>query len=67
MGPAPEPNGLIARDVEPTEPPQVTYPLTPLGREPAVTPGGPVQWIIHRIGGAVAARERHDEEAGAAG
>ncbi|CAM5403688.1 HxlR family transcriptional regulator [Streptomyces spiroverticillatus] len=53
-------DGLIARDVEPTVPPQVTYTLTPLGRELAATLDGLVQWITHRIGDIVEARERHD-------
>ncbi|WP_327150338.1 winged helix-turn-helix transcriptional regulator [Nocardia sp. NBC_01329] len=55
-------DGLIAREVEPTVPPQVTYSLTPIGRELAMTLGGLVEWITHRIGDIVAARERHDEE-----
>lgn len=54
-------DGLIAREVEPTVPPQVTYSLTPLGRELALTLGGLVEWITHRIGDVLAARERHDE------
>lgn len=54
-------DGLIAREVEATVPPQVTYSLTPLGRELAVTLGGLVEWITHRIGDIVAARERHDD------
>lgn len=56
-------DGLISREVEPTVPPQVTYALTPLGRELATTLGGLVDWITHRIGDIVAARERHDEGA----
>ncbi|NEB40050.1 helix-turn-helix transcriptional regulator [Streptomyces sp. SID14515] len=55
-------DGLIAREVEATVPPQVTYSLTPIGRELAATLGGLVEWITHRIGDIVAARERHDEE-----
>ncbi|MEI5032773.1 helix-turn-helix domain-containing protein [Streptomyces sp. S1A(2023)] len=54
-------DGLIAREVEATVPPQVTYSLTPLGRELAVTLGGLVEWITHRIGDVLAARERHDD------
>ncbi|MFH9136999.1 winged helix-turn-helix transcriptional regulator [Streptomyces sp. NPDC017524] len=54
-------DGLIAREVEATVPPQVTYSLTPLGRELAVTLGGLVEWITHRIGDVIAARERHDD------
>lgn len=54
-------DGLIAREVEATVPPRVTYSLTPLGRELAVTLGGLVEWITHRIGDIVAARERHDD------
>ncbi|MFJ1803072.1 winged helix-turn-helix transcriptional regulator [Streptomyces sp. NPDC088180] len=54
-------DGLIAREVEPTVPPRVTYSLTPLGRELALTLGGLVEWITQRIGDIVAARERHDE------
>ncbi|MGQ4730535.1 MULTISPECIES: winged helix-turn-helix transcriptional regulator [Streptomyces] len=55
-------DGLIAREVEATVPPQVTYSLTPIGRELAATLGGLVEWITYRIGDIVAARERHDEE-----
>ncbi|HET6858184.1 MAG TPA: helix-turn-helix domain-containing protein [Streptomyces sp.] len=55
-------DGLIAREVEPTVPPQVTYSLTPIGLELAATLGGLVEWITHRIGDIVAARERHDDD-----
>ncbi|MFE2290854.1 winged helix-turn-helix transcriptional regulator [Streptomyces sp. NPDC059452] len=56
-------DGLIAREVEPTVPPQVTYALTPLGRELSATLNGLVEWITHRIGDIVAAREHHDDHA----
>ncbi|WP_411081518.1 winged helix-turn-helix transcriptional regulator [Streptomyces sp. cmx-18-6] len=54
-------DGLIAREVEPTVPPQVTYSLTPLGRELSVTLSGLVDWVTHRIDDILAAREQHDD------
>lgn len=53
-------DGLVAREVEPTVPPQVTYSLTPLGSELAGTVGVLVEWIARRIDEILAARERYD-------
>jgi DNA-binding HxlR family transcriptional regulator len=53
-------DGLVAREVEPTVPPQVTYSLTPLGQELAGTLGLLVQWVTRRMGDITAAREQHD-------
>jgi DNA-binding HxlR family transcriptional regulator len=53
-------DGLVAREVEPTVPPRVTYSLTPLGLELAGTVGVVVEWIARRIDEILAAREQYD-------
>jgi DNA-binding HxlR family transcriptional regulator len=53
-------DGLVARDVAPTVPPQVTYSLTTLGQELAGTLGLLVRWVTHRMDDILAARERYD-------
>jgi DNA-binding HxlR family transcriptional regulator len=53
-------DGLVAREVAPTVPPQVTYSLTPLGEELAGTLVLLVEWVTRRMGDIEAARERHD-------
>jgi DNA-binding HxlR family transcriptional regulator len=53
-------DGLVAREVEPTVPPRVTYSLTDLGFEVAGTVGVLVGWVTRRIDEILAARERYD-------
>lgn len=53
-------DGLVAREVEPTVPPRVTYSLTDLGLEVAGTVGVLVGWVTRRIDEILAARERYD-------
>ncbi|MEV5753773.1 helix-turn-helix domain-containing protein [Actinoallomurus sp. NPDC052308] len=52
--------GLIERSVAPTVPPQVTYSLTALGSDLAVTLHTLVHWVDDHTGTMVQARDRHD-------
>ncbi|GAA1445394.1 helix-turn-helix domain-containing protein [Nocardiopsis tropica] len=54
-------DGLVAREVEPSSPPKVTYSLTPLGTELAGHMSSLLGWITLRTDEILAAQERHGE------
>ncbi|SEE23353.1 DNA-binding transcriptional regulator, HxlR family [Jiangella alba] len=56
-------DGMVLRTVEPTVPPQVSYELTPLGRELTVPLQALLDWIARRSLDVVAAQERYDASA----
>ncbi len=57
-------DGLVARTVEPSVPPRVSYRLTPLGEELAEHLQALIDWITLRTPGIVAAQEQFDSAAG---
>jgi DNA-binding HxlR family transcriptional regulator len=58
-------DGLVDREVEPSNPPKVTYRLTPLGAELIVPLCELVRWIGRRTPEIMAAQRRHDRQAAA--
>ncbi|MFD4403801.1 winged helix-turn-helix transcriptional regulator [Nocardia sp. NPDC058499] len=57
-------DGLVARTVEPTTPPRVSYELTELGQGLAVSLGQFLDWVRAHAAEVVAAQERHDRQQG---
>ncbi|WP_407564319.1 winged helix-turn-helix transcriptional regulator [Streptomyces sp. 184] len=58
-------DGLVAREVEPSSPPKVTYSLTPLGTELAGHVQALVGWVTRCTPDILRAQERYDDDAGA--
>ncbi len=55
-------DGLVTRTVEPTKPPQVTYALTPLGRQGASYLCDLIHWIGTNTPAILEAQQRYDAE-----
>jgi DNA-binding HxlR family transcriptional regulator len=55
-----ERDGLVAREVAPTTPPQVTYSLTPLGHSLAAALDPVTQWAVDHRDEVAAARSAYD-------
>ncbi|WP_280423899.1 winged helix-turn-helix transcriptional regulator [Nocardia carnea] len=55
-------DGLVARTVEPTTPPRVSYELTSLGQGLAGSLGQFLDWVRAHTAEVVAAQERHDRQ-----
>lgn len=60
-----ERDGIVERQVFPTNPPQVLYSLTPLGRSLAEVVGILSEWAFANAGAIEEARRRFDERADA--
>ena len=59
--------GLVARWVEPTVPPQVTYSLSDLGRDLVGPLSALMQWVSDNTSELLAAQSRHDTDAARGG
>ncbi|WP_280249575.1 winged helix-turn-helix transcriptional regulator [Nocardia abscessus] len=57
-------DGLVARTVEPTTPPRVSYELTPLGQGLTASLLQFLEWIRQHTADVVAAQHRHDKQRG---
>ncbi|UGT69607.1 helix-turn-helix transcriptional regulator [Nocardia gipuzkoensis] len=57
-------DGLVARTVEPTTPPRVSYELTSLGQGLTESLLQFLEWIRQHTADVVAAQHRHDEQRG---
>jgi DNA-binding HxlR family transcriptional regulator len=57
-------DGLVARTVEPSTPPKVSYALTPLGTGLADQLQGLIKWIVANGSEILAAQRAHDSEGG---
>jgi DNA-binding HxlR family transcriptional regulator len=55
-------DGLVARTVEPSTPPRVSYALTPLGTGLADQLQGLIKWIVANGSEILAAQRAHDSE-----
>ena len=55
-------DGLLARTVEPTTPPRVSYELTPLGRGLTESLDRFLGWIRQHTIDVVTAQRRHDQQ-----
>ncbi|MFD1050761.1 winged helix-turn-helix transcriptional regulator [Kibdelosporangium lantanae] len=55
-------DGLVARTVEPSTPPKVSYTLTPLGTGLADQLQGLIKWIVANGSEILAAQHAHDSE-----
>ncbi|HVV09126.1 helix-turn-helix domain-containing protein [Amycolatopsis sp.] len=55
-------DGLVARTVEPTTPPRVSYELTPLGQGLAKSLEQLLRWIRQHTIDVVTAQRRHDQQ-----
>ncbi|MBF6472079.1 MULTISPECIES: winged helix-turn-helix transcriptional regulator [Nocardia] len=57
-------DGLVARTVEPSTPPRVSYELTPLGQGLTESLLQFLEWIRQHTADVVAAQHRHDKQRG---